>query len=255
LLTQLLVAGYLIKEIESYGVIKISKKGKDFIRTPHSFLMTENHSYDTAAPIAAPTKAGNFEVKLKKMLMQLRKDVAKKYEVPPYAVFQESSIEDMLIKYPITIDELKNIHGVGEGKASKFGKPFVELIAQYTKDNGIVRPEDLIIKSTGANSALKLFIIQNIDRKLPLHDIADAKGMEFPAFLEQLETIVFSGTKVNIQYAIDELFDEDQQEELYEYFMEAENDDIQAAVEEFDGDFEDDDLRVFRIKFMSEVAN
>lgn len=255
LLTQLLVAGHLTKEIESYGVIKISEKGKKFIEKPLSFLMTENHVYDTSVPIATPVKAGNFDVKLQKMLMQLRKDVADKFEVPPYAVFQESSIEDMLIKYPITIEELKNIHGVGEGKANKFGKPFIDLIAKYTEDNGIIRPEDLIIKSTGANSALKLFIIQNIDRKLPLQDIADAKGMEFPAFLEQLETIVFSGTKVNIQYAIDELFDEDQQEELYAYFMESDDDDIQTAVEEFDGDFEDDDLRVFRIKFMSEVAN
>ncbi len=255
LLTQLLVAGYLIKEIETYGVIKISDKGKQFVKNPHSFLMTENHVYDNTAPIVTPTKTGNFEVKLQKMLLQLRKDVADKLEVPPYAVFQETSIEDMLIKYPVTIDELKNIHGVGEGKATKFGKPFVELIAKYVEENEITRPEDLIIKSTGANSALKLFIIQNIDRKLPLQDIADAKGMEFPAFLEQLETIVFSGTKVSIQYAIDELFDEEQQEELHEYFMESENDDIQTAVEEFDGDYDDDDLRVFRIKFMSEVAN
>ena len=255
LLTQLLVAGYLIKEIESYGVIKLNEKSKDFLENPHSFLMTENHVYDSTAPIITPTKTGNFEVKLQKMLMQLRKDVANKFEVPPYAVFQESSIEDMLVKYPVTIEELKNIHGVGEGKAHKFGKPFVDLIAKYVHENDIIRPEDLVIKSTGANSSLKLFIIQNIDRKLPLTDIADAKGMDFPDFLEQLETIVFSGTKVNIQYAIDELFDEDQQEELQEYFMEAENDDIQTAVEEFDGDYEDDDLRVFRIKFMSEVAN
>ena len=255
LLTQLLVAGYLIKEIETYGVIKLSKMGLDFLAKPCSFLMTENHVYDDSSPSVAPIKTGNFDVKLQKMLMQLRKDVADKFEVPPYAVFQEVSIEDMLVKYPITIEELKNIHGVGEGKANKFGKPFVELIAKYTEENGIIRPEDLIIKSTGANSALKLFIIQNIDRKLPLQDIADAKGMDLPAFLEQLETIVFSGTKVNIQYAIDELFDEDQQEELHEYFMESDDDDIQAAVEEFDGDYEDDDLRVFRIKFISEVAN
>ena len=161
----------------------------------------------------------------------------------------------MLIKYPITIEELKNIHGVGEGKANKFGKPFIALIDSYVNDNDITRPEDLVIKTTGANSALKLFIIQNIDRKLPIRDIADAKGMELPNFLDQLETIVFSGTKVNIQYAIDDLFDEEQQEELHEYFMEAENNDIQEAVEEFDGEYEEDDLRIFRIKFMSEVAN
>jgi ATP-dependent DNA helicase RecQ len=255
LLTQMLVAAYLIKEIESYGVIKISEKGKAFLKNPQSFLMTENHSYEETSPTVAPVKTENFDQKLQKMLIQLRKEVADKQGVPPYAVFEEPSIEDMLIKYPITIEELKNIHGVGEGKATKFGKPFVELIAKYVDDNDITRPEDLVIKSTGANSALKLFIIQNVDRKLPLQDIADAKGMEFPEFLEQLETIVFSGTKINIQYAIDELFDEEQQEELHEYFMEAESNDIQVAVEEFDGDYEDDDLRVYRIKFMSEVAN
>jgi ATP-dependent DNA helicase RecQ len=255
LLTQILVAGFLIKEIETYGVIKVSKRGEHFLKKPHSFMMSENHNYEGTVSVATPKKSATVEPKLQKMLMSLRKDVADKQGVPPYAVFEEPSIYDMLIKYPVTIDELKNIHGVGEGKATKFGKPFVELIAKYVDDNDITRPEDLVIKSTGANSALKLFIIQNIDRKLRLQDIADAKGMEFTAFLEQLETIVFSGTKINIQYAIDELFDEEQQEELHEYFMEAESNDIQEAVDEFDGDYEEEDLRIFRIKFMSEVAN
>lgn len=255
LLTQLLVAGYLTKEIETYGIIKLSAKGEAFIHHPHSFLMTENHVYDDTVVTTVPTRNNGYEDKLRKMLIQLRKDTAHKFGVPPYAVFQESSIEDMLIKYPVNIEELKHIHGVGEGKAIKFGQPFVELIANYTEEHDILRPEDLVIKSTGANSALKLFIIQNIDRKLSLSDIAKAKGMSFSDFLSQLETIVFSGTKVNIQYAIDELFDEDQQEELQEYFLESENDDIQSAIEEFDGDYEEEDLRVFRIKFMSEVAN
>ena len=255
LLSQLLVAGYLTKEIETYGVIKLNEKGISFLEKPHSFLMTENHLYVNSVAVATPARTTSFEVKLQKMLMKLRKQVAEKYEVPPYAVFEESSINDMLIKYPITIEELKNIHGVGEGKANKFGKPFIDLIDSYVKDNDITRPEDLVIKTTGANSALKLFIIQNIDRKLPIRDIADAKGMELPNFLDQLETIVFAGTKVNIQYAIDDLFDEEQQEELHEYFMEAENNEIQEAVEEFDGEYEEDDLRIFRIKFMSEVAN
>tara|TARA_B110000444_G_C18749491_1_gene552058 strand:- start:138 stop:1220 length:1083 start_codon:yes stop_codon:yes gene_type:complete len=255
LLTQLLVAGYLTKEIETYGIIKLSEKGVKFLENPVSYLMTENHVYDALMVAPSRVKSGGYEEKLYKMLVQLRKDVATKFDVPPYAVFQESSLQDMLAKYPVTIEELKNIHGVGEGKATKFGKPFIKLIADYTEENDITRPEDLVIKSTGANSGLKLFIIQNIDRKLPLQDIADAKGMKFSEFVKQLETIVFSGTKVNIQYAVDDFFDEDQQEELYEYFMEAENDDIQAAVEEFDGDYEEDDLRVFRIKFMSEVAN
>ena len=255
LLSQLLVARYLTKEIETYGVIKLNEKSLSFLEKPHSFLMTENHLYDNSVAVAAPARTASFEVKLQKMLMKLRKEVAEKFNVPPYAVFEESSINDMLVKYPITIEELKNIHGVGEGKANKFGKPFIDLIDSYVKDNDITRPEDLVIKTTGANSALKLFIIQNIDRKLPIRDIADAKGMELPNFLDQLETIVFAGTKVNIQYAIDDLFDEDQQEELHEYFMEAENNDIQEAVEEFDGEYEEDDLRIFRIKFMSEVAN
>ncbi len=255
LLTQILVAGFLIKEIETYGVIKVSKRGENFVKKPHSFMMTENHNYEGTVSVSTPKKSATVEPKLQKMLMSLRKDVALKFGVPPYAVFQESSIDDMLIKYPITIDELKNIHGVGEGKAKKFGQPFIELIKKYSEDNEIVRPEDLVIKSTGANSALKLYIIQNIDRKLPLADIADAKKMDFPSFVSQLETIVFSGTKLNIQYAIDELFDEDQQEDLTAYFYETESDDIQAAVEEFDGDYEEEDLRIFRIKFLSEVAN
>ena len=255
LLSQLLVAGYLTKEIETYGVIKLNEKSLSFLEKPHSFFMTENHLYDNSVAVAAPARTASFEFKLQKMLMKLRKEVAKKFKVPPYAVFEESSINDMLVKYPITIEELKNIHGVGEGKANKFGKPFIDLIDSYVKDNDITRPEDLVIKTTGANSALKLFIIQNIDRKLPIRDIADAKGMELPNFLDQLETIVFAGTKVNIQYAIDDLFDEEQQDELHEYFMEAENNDIQKAFEEFDGEYEEDDLRIFRIKFMSEVAN
>jgi ATP-dependent DNA helicase RecQ len=150
---------------------------------------------------------------------------------------------------------MKNIHGVGDGKAQKFGKPFIELIEKHCEDNNVIRPQDIVFKSTGANSALKLYIIQNIDRKLPLSDIADAKGMDMNTFIKELETIMFSGTKLNIQYEIDNLFDEDQQEELYEYFMEAETDDINKAFEEFDGDYEEDDLRLFRIRFMNEVAN
>jgi ATP-dependent DNA helicase RecQ len=255
LITQLIVAGYLIKETESYGVIRISPLGISFLESPYSFFMTENHLYNLSLPVGTTLKKVANEPNLKKILLQLRKKVAKKYEVPPYAVLQESSIDDMLIKYPVTLEELKNIYGVGEGKAKKFGKPFIDLIASYVEENEITRPEDLIIKSTGANSALKLFIIQNIDRKLPLRDIADAKGMDIIKFLDQLETIVFSGTKVNIQYAIDDLFDEDQQEDLHEYFMEAENDSIHLAIKEFDGDYEEEDLRIFRIKFLSEVAN
>ncbi|MGB0260825.1 MAG: RecQ family ATP-dependent DNA helicase [Flavobacteriaceae bacterium] len=258
LIRQLLVSKHLHKEIETYGVIKLTELGKEFLSSPRSYMMTENHDYDSSGPAASSGvygKASTFDKKLYNALIQLRKKVADKHEVPPYAVFQEPSIEDMLMKYPTTIDDMKNIHGVGEGKAQKFGKPFVELIQKYCEDNDVIRPQDIVFKSTGANSALKLYIIQSIDRKLPLSDIARAKGMDMDAFIKELETIMFSGTKLNIQYEIDSLFDEDQQEELYEYFMEAETDDIDTAFEEFDGDFEEADLRLFRIRFMNEVAN
>lgn len=158
------------------------------------------------------------------------------------------------MKYPTSIEELSNIHGVGEGKA-KYGQDFVDLISRYVEDNDITRPDDLVVKSTGANSGLKLFIIQSVDRKLPLPDIASAKGMEMPEFIKEMEAIVYSGTKLNINYYIDEILDEDQQEELHEYFLEAETDKIDEAMEEFDGDYEDEELRLFRIKFISEVAN
>ena len=257
LIRQLLVAGLLKKEIESYGVIKLTKKGEDFLQSPHSFFMTENHEYDQVQSPTSSNRGGVavFDKKLHGLLMKERKRVAEQSGVPPYAVFQESSIEDMLLKYPISIEELKNIHGVGEGKAMKFGSSFVKLIEKYCEDNDVVRPQDIVIKSTGANSTLKLYIIQNIDRKLPLEDIADAKGMDRTTFIKEIETIVFSGTKLDIGYEVDALFDEDQQDELKAYFMEAENDDIQEAFDEFDGEFEEDDLRIFRIKFISEVAN
>ena len=257
LIRQLLVAGLLKKEIETYGVIKLTDKGVAFLASPHSFFMTENHEYDQTQSTTSSSGGGTavFDKKLHGLLMKERKRVADQSGVPPYAVFQEASIEDMLLKYPITLEELKNIHGVGEGKAMKFGRSFVKLIEKYCNDNDVVRPQDIIIKSTGANSALKLYIIQSVDRKLPLEDIANAKGKDRTAFIKELETIVFSGTKLDISYEIDSLFDEDQQEELQEYFMEAENDDIQEAFEEFDGDFEEGDLRLYRIKFISEVAN
>jgi ATP-dependent DNA helicase RecQ len=161
----------------------------------------------------------------------------------------------MSLKYPITLDELSNVHGVGEGKAKKYGKDFVNLIAKYVEENEIERLDDLIVKSTGSNSSLKLYIIQNIDRKLPLDDIAAAKGMNMSDFIKEMEAIVYSGTKLNIDYWIDEVLDEDQQEEIHDYFMESDTDKIDVAMEEFDGDYDDEELRLYRIKFISEVAN
>lgn len=161
----------------------------------------------------------------------------------------------MSLKYPINLDELSNVHGVGEGKAKKYGKEFVELIARYVEDNDIVRPDDLVVKSTGANSALKLYIIQNIDRKLSLNDIAASKGLDMDALLKEMEQIVYSGTKLNIKYWIDDILDDDQQEEIHDYFMESESDNIKDALKEFDGDYDTEELRLMRIKFISEVAN
>ncbi|MEW7291211.1 RecQ family ATP-dependent DNA helicase [Aquimarina sp. 2304DJ70-9] len=261
LIRQVLVAGYLKKDIETYGVIKISPKGTDFLNDPVSFMMTEDHIFDEANDDTIITaaksggKGGSTDDRLVGMLKDLRKTVAKKLGVPPFVVFQDPSLEDMALKYPVTIEELGNVHGVGEGKAKKYGKPFVEFITNYVEENDIVRPDDFVVKSTGANSGLKLYIIQNVDRKLPLTDIAAAKGMDMTAFMKEMEAIVYSGTKLNISYWIDDILDEDQQEEIHEYFIEAENDKIDIAIKEFDGDYDDEELRLYRIKFISDVAN
>ncbi|MCA0153695.1 DNA helicase RecQ [Winogradskyella vincentii] len=259
LIRQVLVAGYLKKDIETYGVLRLSEEGKMFIAKPVSFMMAEDHVYDEESNDGIITNAKSSGVsadeKLMTMLKDLRKRNAKRLGVPPFVIFQDPSLEDMALKYPITIEELNNVHGVGESKAKKYGRDFVALIADYVEENEIVRPDDMVVKSTGSNSALKLYIIQNVDRKLRLDDIASAKGMEMPDFIKEMESIVYSGTKLNISYWIDEILDEDQQEEIHEYFMESESDKISDAVEEFDGDYEDEELRLYRIKFISEVAN
>ncbi|WP_405211810.1 RecQ family ATP-dependent DNA helicase [Dokdonia sp. Asnod2-E02] len=257
LMRQAIVAGYIKKDIETYGVVKMTPKGLAFIDKPVSFMMTDDHTFgaDVDNAIISSQKQGGADKKLMEMLRDLRKKVAKKLDVPPFVVFQDPSLQDMAIKYPITIQELGNVHGVGDGKAKKYGKDFVSLIKAYVEENDILRPDDLVVKSTGANSGLKLYIIQNVDRKLPLDDLASAKGKEMPDFIKEMEAIVFSGTRLNIDYWINDILDEDQQEELHDYFMEAETDKIDVAMEEFDGDYEDEELRLYRIKFMSEVAN
>lgn len=255
LLRQVLVNGLIRKDIETYGVLFITDKGKEFLEKPTSFLMTEDHFYEEEPEENQITNTSVADPVLLGMLKDLRKKVAKTKGVPPFVVFQDPSLEDMALKYPITISEMTNVHGVGEGKAKKYGKDFIELIAKYVEDNEIIRAEDLIVKTTGINSSLKLYIIQSVDRKLALPDIAKAKGLEMNDFLKELEQIVYSGTKLDIQYWIDEILDEEQQEELHDYFMEAETDKISVASKEFNGDYEDDELRLYRIKFISEVAN
>ena len=258
LLRQVLVDGLLSKDIETYGIVKITKKGLDFIKNPSSFLMSEDHEYNETedeAIITASKSTGVADEVLMDMLRDLRKKTAKRLGVPPFVVFQDPSLEDMALKYPIKMDELINTHGVGEGKAKKYGKEFIELIQQYVEENDIIRPDDLVVKSTGANSINKLYIIQNVDRKLPLDDIASAKGLSMDALITEMEQIVNSGTKLNIKYWIDEMLDDDQQEEIYEFFMESDSDNIEKALKEFDGDYDIDELRLMRIKFISEVAN
>lgn len=255
---QVLVAGFLSKDIESYGVVKLTGKGKEYLKNPSSFMMTEDHEYteaDDETIVSSAKSSATADERLMTYLRDLRKKVAKNLGLPPFVIFQDPSLEDMALKYPITIEELSNVHGVGEGKAKKYGKEFVALIAKYVEDNDIIRPDDLIVKSTGANSALKLYIIQNVDRKLSLEDIAKAKGLSMEELLKEMEQIVYSGTKLNIKYWIDEILDEDQQEEIHDYFMETETDKISDAMKEFDGDYDFDELRLMRIQFISQVAN
>ena len=255
LLRQVMVNGLIRKDIETYGVMFITDKGKEFLVEVPSFMMTEDHTFEEEPDESNNNTVSVADPVLLEMLKDLRKKVAKQKGVPPFVVFQDPSLEDMALKYPITIQELTNVHGIGEGKAKKYGGEFVKLIARYVEENEIVRAEDLIVKTTGSNSSLKLFIIQNIDRKLPLPDIAQAKGLEMDEFLKEMEQIVYSGTKLNIDYWVNEVFDEEQQEELHEYFMEAESDKISLASKEFAGDYEDDELRIYRLKFISEMAN
>ncbi|MEH6747270.1 MAG: RecQ family ATP-dependent DNA helicase [Maribacter arcticus] len=258
LVRQTLVAGLLRKEIEQYGVLHLTENGKKFLKTPVSFMMTKDHVYNAEndnAIVGAAKSGGIADERLLKQLKDLRKAQAKKLGVPPFVVFQDPSLEDMALKYPISHDELLNVHGVGEGKAKKYGKPFITFINDYVIYNEIIRPDDLVVKSTGANSALKLYVIQNVDRKLPLSDIASSKGLEIPDLIKEMEQIVYSGTKLNLNYWIDEILDEDQQEEIHEYFLEADTDDLEEAMSEFDGEYEEEELRLYRLKFISEVAN
>ena len=256
LLRQAIIGGYLIKDIETYGVIKLTPKAKSFLSQPVSFLFTADHDYESnkrRLPFNKPII--DIDKVLMDLLRSLRKKVAMEEDVPPFAVFQEYSLEDMALKYPISLKELNQINGVGEGKAKRYGSKFIELIKKYVDENQITRPDDLIIKSTGANSALKLYLIQSIDRKLSLEDIASAKGMDMVKLITEMETIVFSGTKLNIDYWINDIFDDDQIDELTNYFMEADSDELHLASDQFDGDYEEEELRLFRLKFISEVGN
>ena len=256
LLRHLIVNNLLNKNIETYGVLKLNDLSKQYLDKPYDFFISKNHEFSVQTDSIQNKKPKSINDKeLFKILISERKSIAKIKSIPPYVVFQESSIEEMSFKYPITIDELKNINGVGDGKARKFGSSFLKIISEYVDENEIIRPEDLVIKTTGTNSSLKLFIIQSIDRKLLPIDIANAKGLNLDELIKELETIVFSGTRLNINYMVNDIFDEDQQDELYDFFIESDSDDINIAVDEFDNDYEESDLRLFRLKFINDLSN
>ncbi|MCB8963745.1 MAG: DNA helicase RecQ [Bacteroidales bacterium] len=261
IIRQALVMKFIDKDIENYGLLFLTQKGHDFIKNSFDVMFTLDHEFsegedDDAAGIAMD-KSGSADDELLNMLKDLRKKVAKKKNLPPFVIFQDPSLEDMSIQYPITLEELQNISGVGAGKAKRFGQEFIDLIKTYVEDKDIIRPQDMVVKSVANKSLLKVYIIQSIDRKMDLNDIAEAKNLEMGDLLTELEAIVNSGTKINIDYYIDNVIDEDKQEEVFEYFKnEAESESIEDAINALgEEDYTEEEIRLMRIKFMSELGN
>ena len=255
LLWYLRVENMILKKIENFGSLSITEKGLEYLNNPTELSIPEieNKADFKEPPSVTPTESGDMNLLNK--LKDLRKKIANKKSIPPYVIFQDPSLVEMTIRYPVKFEELSSIFGVGEGKSKKYGKEFLELISEYVEQNNITRPDDLVVKSAGKNSSLKLFIIQSIDRKLSIEDIAQSKSMDLSELISEMETIVFSGTKLDISYCIDDYLDEDQQGELYDYFIESESDNIEMALGEFDGEFDEFELKLFRIKFLSDLAN
>jgi len=264
-LRQLMVLGFLEKDIENaYGVVKLTEKGKNFIKDSHPITISEDHNYentessdeDDMSMNGSSSGGGAFDAALFELLKALRKKIAKDKNVPPYVVFQDPSLEEMATTYPTTSQDLANINGVGLGKVQKFGKPFLDLITKYVDDNEIETTQDLVVKSAINKSKIKIFIIQQIDRKINLDEIVEAKDLTMTELIEEIEHICYSGTRLNLDYYINQVIDEDKQDEIYEYFMTAETDNIGAAQKEFESeDMSEEELRLMRIKFLSEMAN
>ena len=254
---QALIAGYLKKDVDNYGVLKVTDKGRNFLDEPVSFKIVEDRDFDEEE-IAVPPQSGaacTVDPALYQMLKDLRKRMSKDLEVPPYVIFQDASLEAMATIYPQTIEELQNIPGVGAGKAKRYGAEFCKLIKRHCEENEIERPEDLRIRTVPNKSKIKVSIIHSIDRKVALDDIAVAKGIEFDELLDEIEAIVYAGTKINIDYFIDDVMDEDHVSDIYQYFKESETDDLSAAIDELGNDYTEDEIRLVRIKFISEMAN
>ena len=254
---QALIAGYLEKDIENYGLLKITPKGKEFMKKPVSFKITDDHEFEEEEE-EIPVRGGAscaVDPVLYSMMKDLRKKLSKRLEVPPFVIFQDPSLEAMATTYPITLEELQNIPGVGAGKAKRYGAEFIALIKRHVEENEIERPEDLRVKTVANKSKLKVSIVQSIDRKVALDDIAVSKGLEFGELLDEVEAIVYSGTRINIDYFLNDVMDEDHIADIYEYFKDSETDDLEEAIEELGGDYTEEEIRLVRIKFLSEMAN
>ena len=259
-LRQGLIERLLEKDIEDYGTLKLTEKGKEFIREPKSVMMSKDHDYDSAGDgdnvEGMAQKTSTTDKVLFSLLKDLRKQIARKHQLPPFVIFQDPSLEDMAIQYPVSLDELKQITGVGSGKAERFGRPFIDLISRYVDENEVERPMDMVVKSVVNKSGLKVYLIKNIDRKVSLEDMADGKGIDFEDLLVELESIVASGTKIDISYYINEVIDPDKQDEIFDYFSTAETDSYLEALEELgEDDFSEEEVRLMRIRFMSEMGN
>ncbi|HAH59128.1 MAG TPA: ATP-dependent DNA helicase RecQ, partial [Bacteroidales bacterium] len=257
---QMLIERLITKDIENYGLLKITPEGTKFLKKPYSIMLTHDHDYENTDDddffAGGGAKTSTADKVLFTMLKDLRKVISRKESLPPFVIFQDPSLEDMAIQYPISIEELTQITGVGVGKANKYGKPFLDLIKTYVEENEIIRPMDMVVKSVVNKSGLKVYIITNIDRKLSLEDIAFAKNMTISELLTEIERIVSSGTKLDLNYYVNEYVDPYHQEEIYDYFREAESDSIQAALEELGEDeFNEEEIRLMRIKFMSDLGN
>jgi ATP-dependent DNA helicase RecQ len=255
---QALIAKFLTKDIENYGLLKLTPKGLEFLENPTSFMLTEDHDYtDTAEDENAfGARTAAVDEELFSVLKDLRKKISKQKDVPPFVIFQDPSLEDMAIQYPITLDELQNISGVGAGKAQRYGQEFVEIIKKYVEEKEIIRPLDMVVKSVVNKSGIKVYIIQSIDVKRSLEDIADAKGLEMDELLSEVEAIVNSGTRINLDYYVNMVIDEERQVDIYSYFKEeAESDSLEEAIKELGNEFEEEEIRLMRIKFLSEMGN
>ena len=257
---QSMIKGLINKDIENYGLLKVTPKGHEFLQSPASFMLVKNHEYEEEAESSgsggAPSGTTGGDPALFAMLKDLRKKIAKRKNLPPFVIFQDPSLADMSIQYPITTEELQNIQGVGQGKAKRYGKEFLELIKKYVEENEVERPEDFVVRTVANKSKMKVFIIQSIDRKIAFEDIANAKGVEVREVISEVEAIVHSGTRLNIDYYVNDVLDEEHQEEVFDYFREAESDSVEEALAELGEDeYSEEDIRLMRIKFLSDMGN